>query len=75
MIFLPFTIYQNIVEEDKDELEKKLLKDVIHQGLEGGGRIAKAKRQHLEFVMSMVRSEGYFRNVLLVHTNLMVARP
>lgn len=65
-------IYENVVEEDKDEPTKKRPQDVVHQCLECGRRIAKSERHHQELVQSVVCAERRLGNICWIHLDLVV---
>jgi hypothetical protein len=50
------------------------VKNVIHEGLERGRRVAKAERHHQELVQVIVRAERRLLDVLWAHAHLVIRR-
>ena len=67
------TIYQDIIEEDDDELTQVWSKGCIHSSLEGRCSIAQTKRHYTKFVMAVVSAKSNFRDVTEIHMNLVIA--
>lgn len=55
-------------------MSKIWLQYFIHEASEGGRSITKSKWHNQKLVVAFVCMEGGFRNVLLFHSDLMVAR-
>jgi hypothetical protein len=55
-------------------MAEKRTKDMIHESLEGGGGITKAKGHDQKLVVDLMSSKGSLGNVFLFHTYLVVAR-
>lgn len=47
---------------------------MIHQTLEGGGGVGKAKWYHMKLIMTFMYLKGCFRNVSLTRAKLVVAQ-
>lgn len=73
MIFHGTNIDQYVIKKDDNELVEVWTENGIHSGLEQRWCIAQVKGHHLELIMSMVSAKCNFANVILMHTNLMVA--
>jgi hypothetical protein len=68
-----FTIDQDVIKKDKDKMMEKGLKYVVHETLEGGRCIAKAKGHHQELIMAFMSEKSSFGNIYLLHVNLVIA--
>jgi hypothetical protein len=53
-----WTINEDVIKENQDKLLKVRFQYFIHDTLEGGWSIAKAKRHDQEFIMSLMSSES-----------------
>jgi hypothetical protein len=53
---------------------EKRKEEMIHEALESGGRITKAKGHDQELIVSLMSLKCGLRNVFLFHTYLVVAR-
>ena len=51
MVCLGFTIDEDIIKENKNKMTKKRMKDMIHEGLESGGKITQAKGHDQELIV------------------------
>ena len=67
------TVHKYIIKKDQNELTQIWLKYGVHQSLKGGWSIREAERHNQEFIVALVCAKGCFRNVVRVHSNLMVA--
>lgn len=74
MLVQTCTIHQYIVKENDDTLTKERLKYVIHSRLECGRRIREPKRHNQKFKVAIVSPEGSFKDVCLMHMDLMITR-
>jgi hypothetical protein len=54
-------------------MTKKWMEDMIHEALESGGRITKAKGNEKKLIVALMSSKGSLRNVCLFHIDLVVA--
>jgi hypothetical protein len=52
---------------------EKRMEDMIHEALEGGGGITKAKGHDQKLIVALMSSKGSLWNVYLFHTYLVVA--
>jgi hypothetical protein len=50
------------------------MKDMIHEALEGGGRITQAKGHDQKLIVDLMSAKGHIGNVCLFHTYLVIAR-
>ena len=55
-------------------MTEKRTKDMIHEALESGWRIAQAKGHDQKLIVALMSSKGSLRNVCLFHTDMVVAR-
>jgi hypothetical protein len=53
---------------------EKMMEDMIHEDLESGGRITKAKGHYQELIVALMRLKYSLRNVCLFHTYLVVSK-
>jgi hypothetical protein len=67
------TIYQEVVEENKCELPDEGLHDVIHESLESGWCIVKAKWHYKKLEMTTMCPESYLVDVAGMHSDLMIS--
>jgi hypothetical protein len=51
-----------------------MMKDMIHEALEGGGGITQAKGHDQKLIVALMISKGSLRNACLFYTYLVVAR-
>lgn len=65
-------VHQYVVEEYQDKLLKILMKDSIHEGLEGGRSIRQAEGHDEELIVALMRSKSRLLNVNLMHLDLVV---
>ena len=72
MIFPRLIVDEDVVKEHKDKGLKIRFQCVIHEALEGGRCIAKAKRHDQELIMAFMGMESCLRNVCFFHADLMV---
>lgn len=66
------TVYEDIVEEDDDEVAEIRSKKQVHGGLEGRRCVAQPKQQYVKLVMDVVGSESNLGDISIMHPNLMV---
>ena len=69
-----FTIDENIIKENYENMTEKRMEDMIHKTLESGRRIAQAKGNYQEFKVTLTSSKCSIGDVFLFHTDLVVAR-
>jgi len=69
------TIYQDVIQEDKDKLTQQWTQDVIHQALKGGRGVGKAKTHDPKLKMPMVSLKSCFVFILDSHPYLVIPRP
>lgn len=62
-----FTIDQDIVEEDDNEVPLIRPKIGVHSCLKGRKGVAKPKRHYQKFIMAVVRTKSHFVDVLRCH--------
>jgi hypothetical protein len=55
-------------------MTEKMMKDMIHEALEGGGGITQAKGHEQKLIVALTSSKGSLGNVCLFHMYLVVAR-
>ena len=72
MVVKSLRIYQNVVKKNYNKLVKNMVKDRIHSGYESSGCICQTKRHYQEFKMPIPGSEGYFWDITISDSNLMV---
>jgi hypothetical protein len=71
MGFPSFTIGDNII---KEKMMEERMKDMIHETLESGGRITKAKGNSQELIVTLMSYKCSLGNDFLFHTYLVVAK-
>ena len=69
-----FTIYEDIIKEDHNEVLQVGTKYFIHQCLECGRRICEAKGNDKKFVVAIKCAESCFRDIILMNLNLVITR-
>ena len=69
-----FIVDQDVIKKNEDKMTYKGLKDVVHETLEIGRCIAKAKGHHQEIVVVFMSEKRNFGNVCCLHANLVVVR-
>jgi hypothetical protein len=74
MACLGFVVYEDIIKENSHKMMKKRMEDMIHQDLESGRRITKAKRNEKKLIVALMSSKGSLRNAFLFYMDLVVAR-
>ena len=74
MLFPCVTINQDIIEEHKDELPQKWVKDVVHKALKCGRSICETKWHYQKFIMTFMCAKSGFRNIFILESDLMVPR-
>jgi hypothetical protein len=67
-------IDEDVIKENQDKLLKVRFQYFIHETLEGGWGIAKAKSHDQEFIMSFMSSESSLQNIFLLHPDLVITR-
>lgn len=72
IILKGIAIYEDIVEEDDDEVAEIRSKKQVHGGLEGRRCVAQPKQQYVKLVMDVVGSESNLGDISIMHPNLMV---
>ena len=65
-------VNENVIKENQDKILKVGFQYFIHETLEGGWSIAKAKRHDQEFIMSLMIFESSLRDIYLLHPNLLI---
>ena len=73
MSFPRFTVDEDVVKEYEDEGLKIRLRYGIHESLEGGGCIAKAKRPNQKLIMALMGTKSYLGIVCFFDVDLMVS--
>ena len=63
-------INADTIKENQDKHLKVRFQYFIHETLEGGGGIARAKRHDQEFIMSFMSSKSSVWNIFLFHADL-----
>jgi hypothetical protein len=61
-----------VIKENQNKLSKVRFQYFVHETLEGGWGIAKAKRRDQEFIMSFMSSERSLWNIYLLHLDLVI---
>jgi hypothetical protein len=69
---LSVAINENVIKQNQDKISKVRFQCFIHETLEGGWGISKAKRPGQEFIMSFMSYESSLRNICLLHLNLVI---
>ena len=69
-----FTIDEDIIKEDHNEVSQEGLKYFIHQCLEHGRGICEAKWHDQKFIMAIMCAESYFRDIICMDPNLVMPR-
>ena len=54
-------------------MTEKGMEDMIHEALEGGGGITKAKGHDQKLIVALMSAKGNLGNVCLFHTYLVIA--
>lgn len=65
-----WTVNQNVIEEDQEELPCYVLEDMIHEALKGTRSIGEAERHYQVLVVTRVRFESGFIYVGWSHSEL-----
>jgi hypothetical protein len=73
MRFQGLTIDEYVIKEDKDKESEIRFQDFVHEALEGGWCITKAKRHHQKLIVALMGAKSCLRDVFLFHLNLMVS--
>ena len=71
MRFPIFTIDEDVIKEHKEKGLKIRFQYVIHESLEGGWCILKAKRHDQKLIIAFMGMESCLRNLCLFHVDLM----
>ena len=74
MLSPSFTIDEDIIKEDQNEVLQVGLKYFIHQCLERGRGICEAKWHDQKFIIAIMCVESCFRDIILMNTNLVTPR-
>ena len=69
-----FTIDENIIKEDQNEVLQVGSKYFIHQFLEHGRGICEAKWHEHKFIVAIMCAERCFRDIILTNPNLVIPR-
>jgi hypothetical protein len=69
-----FSIDENIIKENQDEMTKERMKYMIHETLKSGGRITKVEWNNQELIVTLMGFECSIGNVFFFHMNMVVAR-
>ena len=69
-----FTIDEDIIKEDQNEVSQVGMEYFIHQGLECGRRIYESKWYDQKFIVTIMCAEIFFRDIILVNPNLVIPR-
>ena len=69
-----FTIDEDIIEEDQNEVSQVGPKYFIHQCLERGRGICEAKWHHQKFIMAIMCAESCFRDIIRMDPNLVIPK-
>ena len=69
-----FTIDEDIIKEDQNEVPQVRPKYFIHQFLERGRGICEAKWHDQKFIVAIMCAESCFRDVILMNLNLVIPR-
>ena len=69
-----FTIDEDIIKEDRNEVLQVGPKYFIHQFLERGRGICEAKWHDQKFIMAIMCVESYFRDIIHMDPNLVIPR-
>ena len=69
-----FTIDEDIIKEDQNEVSQVGLKYFIHQFLERGRGICEAKWHDQKFIMAIMCAESSFRDIIRMDLNLVIPR-
>jgi hypothetical protein len=64
---------EDVIQVNDDEGVEVLAENFMHEALEGGWGVGKAKRNHSEFKMAITCTEGSFGDVVRGHADLVVA--
>ena len=74
MLSLGFTIDEDIIKEDQNEVSQVGPKYFIHQFLEHGRGICEAKWHAKKFIMAIMCAESCFRDIIRMDPNLVIPR-
>ena len=66
-------VYEDVIEENQDELSEKGPEQVIHETLEGSRSIRQAEGHDQKLEVTIVCAECRLVNIGRLHSNLMVA--
>ena len=69
-----FTIDEDIIKEDQNEILEVGPKYFIHQCLEHGRIICEARWHEHKFIVALMCAESYFRDIILMNPNLMIPK-
>ncbi|MFS7912357.1 hypothetical protein Hanom_Chr02g00129051 [Helianthus anomalus] len=74
MISSRLRIYQNVINENDDELIQIRLADPIHQVHENSQSISQTEWHDCELIMPIASAERCLGNIFFMHTKLMISR-
>ena len=74
MLIPCFTIDEDIIKEDQNEVSQVGPKYFIHQFLEHGRSICEAKWHDQKFIVAIMCAKRCFRDIILMNPNLMIPR-
>ena len=74
MLIPCFTIDEDMIKEDHNEVSQVGMEYFIHQRLECGRIIREAKCHDQKFIVAIMCAESYFRDIILMNLNLMIPR-
>ena len=69
-----FTIDEDIIKEEQNEVSQVGLKYFIHQCLEHGRGICEAKWHDQKFIMALMCVESCFKDIICMDPNLVIPR-
>ena len=69
-----FTIDEDIIKEDQNEVSQVGPKYFIHQCLECGRGICEAKWHDQKFIMALMCVESFFKDIIRMDPNLVITR-
>ena len=74
MLIPCFTIDEDIIKEDHNEVSQVGMENFIHQFLESGRSIYEAKWHDQKFIMAIMCADSYFRDIIRMDPNLVISR-
>jgi hypothetical protein len=74
MVYLGFSIDEDIIKENQDKMMENRAEDMVHEALEGGGGVTQTKGHDQKIIVALMSVKGSLGNVGLFHTYLVIAQ-